>query len=94
MLVIADAGLTTDPEERFGFFLGKLKSYVGAILAGVLEEDFPNVKLSDYTIELQYQTEPTEAMRQVTHVTPRGDKNNMIPIVFQPYGSDSNRAAL
>ncbi len=85
VLVIADAGVTVSPEKRFELLLDKLKSYVNAIMIGSLRKDFPAAEPRDYTIEYLYQNEPTEQMRLVTHVTPHGDRKNMISVVFRAF---------
>ncbi len=89
-LVITDAGITTDPEERMKLFMEKLKTYVGFIMSPRFKTDYPNIQPKDVSISVVCKNPPTEKMAAITQVTPRGDRENQIAIEFSGFrGSEA-----
>lgn len=84
-LVITDAGLTTDPQERFAKLIAKLKAYVGYVMGKSFQDDHPGMSTQDVMIVVMCKTPPTEQMQEITQVTPSGDPHNSIPVVFQVF---------
>lgn len=84
-LIITDAGITTDPEERYNKFVAKLKTYVGYVMGSEFKEDYPGKGPGDVTIRLISQTPPTEKMKAITSVTPRGDRDNVIRVEYEEF---------
>jgi hypothetical protein len=83
MMVITDAGVTTDPQERLEKLIAKLRSYVGYIMSDNFKKEYPGVKPKNVTIKVICQNEPTEQMKQIDKVMPHGDRENMIPIKYE-----------
>src|SRR4051812_22127140 len=81
-LVITDAGITTDPAERYNLFVQKVKAYVNCILNGQFDSMFPGLKPSDFFILLQSANPATPQMLNIKEVTPRGRPEDKIEIRF------------
>ncbi len=85
-LVITDAGVTTDCEERMNLFVAKLRTYVAYITSEEFRAEYPSIRPNDVTICLVTRNPPTEQMSAITHVTPTGDKDNRIAVQFEMFG--------
>jgi hypothetical protein len=85
VLVITDAGVTTDPAQRMDCLMKKLKAYVSAIVSGGLTDDYPNHTAKDFKIRVVCTRRPTSEMANISRVTPRGDLDNAIPVEFEEY---------
>ena len=90
VLVITDAGVTTDPEERYALFMEKLKTYVAAIMSGELAKDLPASSSGDYQIRVMCVLPPTEEMLAVQAIKPRGENIDAILVEFEifSFGDD------
>ncbi|MEM9554759.1 MAG: DUF6572 domain-containing protein [Acidobacteriota bacterium] len=82
LLVITDAGLIDDPEERYAALTAKLRAYVTYAVAGQLAEEFPDVPLSDVVIRVVCAVPPTPEMEEITSVQPRDEPDKAIPVEF------------
>lgn len=71
-LVITDAGVTTDPQERNDLFMQKLGLYVSMITGDDLKDDFPNHSPWDFEIQVVCANEPTPEMLAISSVKPKG----------------------
>ncbi|MBS3134580.1 hypothetical protein J4214_05095 [Candidatus Woesearchaeota archaeon] len=71
-LEIVDAGVTKDPEKRYGSLIQKLANYVGYTMSNEFKKDFPNNKPADVIIRVACASEPTDKMKQVVQVGPPG----------------------
>ena len=85
ILVIMDAGITTDPAQRLQCLTAKLKAYVSGIFNGSLEDNYPNHTAKDFKIRVVCVTRPTPEMAQIAHVTPSGDPANRMPVEFEEF---------
>ncbi|HEV2293182.1 MAG TPA: DUF6572 domain-containing protein [Tepidisphaeraceae bacterium] len=84
-LVIVDAGVTTDPDERYGAFLAKLRSYVKYVLSEDFSSAYPDVQTHGVTISVMCKAPPTDQMAAVEQVTPRGDPAKAIKVEFEMF---------
>ena len=82
-LIITDAGLTIDSQERLNKLITKLKSYVGYIVSNEFKKEYSDIKPKDVIIKVVCKNEPTEQMKQITRIMPHGDKENMIQVEFE-----------
>jgi len=81
-LVIVDMGTIKDPQERFRALVEKLRAYVTFVMSNQFKKHFPKAKPKDVTILVVCKTEPTEDMKRIFKVMPRGDKKNMISVKY------------
>ena len=92
-LVITDAGVTTDPEDRLERLLAKLSAYVGYVMSPDFQADHPGVAVRDVGITVMCRLPPTPQMAGITQVTPRGDAANAIAVEFSVFqGRDGAEA--
>src|SRR6478672_6308531 len=82
-LVITDAGITTDPEQRYELFLKKVQGYVSCILSGQFDSTDPGRKPSDFYILLTSVNPATPQMQLIKAVTPRGRPQDAIEVRFE-----------
>jgi hypothetical protein len=88
-LVIADAGLITDPQQRFETFIRKLKAYVGYAISPDFKKDHPQHDIKDVQILVMCKIPPTDEMMKIKQVTPHGQHDQAIDVLFQVFpGSD------
>ncbi len=83
LLIITDAGLTTDPEERLELLQAKLKAYVAYAIGPEFSEDYPNVDCSKVGLHVICNTEPTEEMKDITAVCARTDRSYEFPLTYE-----------
>lgn len=88
MLVITDAGITTDPDRRFALFLANIETCLAYATSDRLAKDHPGKSLADVRIRLMCTNPPTEQMQQLTSVSPANQKDHQIPISIEvvPFG--------
>jgi hypothetical protein len=82
-LVITDAGITTDPGDRFAKLIEKLKTYISYITDQSFKGEYPHVSLADINILVMCKTPPTEQMLQIEKVTPKGKPQESIPVIYR-----------
>lgn len=85
MLVITDAGITTNPDERFNMLIEKLKTYVAYVMSEDFKKEYSGLTLNDINILIMCKIPPTEQMRQITKVTPKGEPEKAISVIFQVF---------
>lgn len=89
-LIITDAGMVEDDQERMALLLAKLRTYAAYVTSSQFASDLPNVPPDRVTIKVMCRTEPSAEMRQVRAVrakAPDGAEALAIPVefeVFQP----------
>ncbi len=81
-LVVTDAGVTTEPRERFEKLLSKLKTYVNWVLSDDFKKDYAGVKPRNVTITVLCANEPTPQMKQLSAIMPKGDRENAIKVNY------------
>ncbi len=82
-LVITDAGITTNPDERFQRLIMKIQSYVNYVMSDSFKKEYPKIKPKDVIIRVICKNEPTDQMKQVENVGPKGDKENRISVTYE-----------
>lgn len=82
-LGLTDAGVTTDPKERFKKLMVKLGVYVNFIMNKQFKKEYPGVKPKNVIIKVICANEPTKEMRQLDKVMPHGDRENMIKVEYE-----------
>ncbi|PQV62398.1 hypothetical protein B1R32_1401 [Abditibacterium utsteinense] len=87
VLVLTDAGVTSDPEARNALFMEKLKTYMGAIMSGDLTDQFPAASPRNYEIRVMCTLPPTEEMLAIRSMSPKGDPRNAVPVEFEIFGA-------
>jgi hypothetical protein len=85
MLVITDAGITSDAEQRLGYFVAKLRTYLGYILSDEFTAEHPKHKPTDVVIRVMCAQPPSAQMQGMTRITPAERKDLSIPIEFQHF---------
>lgn len=85
MLVITDAGITADPDQRFALLLAKLGSYVGYVVSEDFSRSHPKHKPADVVIRIMCAQPPSTKMQGLTQVSPSGRKDLSIPVEFQVF---------
>ncbi len=92
-LVIIDAGLTTDPRERFDKLVDKLKTYVDYAASDEFKKKYPSIKAKNITIKVMCKNEPTGEMKGVSQSMLRGKAKNTIPVKYEKanYKSDYSK---
>ena len=86
-LVITDAGLIDDPDDRFQALLAKLGAYGHYVQSGALAEDAPDAE--SVGVVVMCRVPPTDAMRGVEAVrTPGGE----VPVRFEVFGGRDGTA--
>jgi hypothetical protein len=83
-LVLTDAGVTTDPEERNALFAQKIRTYAQAIFSGILVEDNPEFSPEKCQIRVICSTQPTPEMLKFSAIRPRDAREEKpIPVEFE-----------
>ena len=80
-LIIVDGGVA-DPQKRFQLLAAKLKTYVNHVMSDEFRKEHPGVTPKNVTIMVFCETEPTEQMKQIVQVSPAGDRENSISVVY------------
>lgn len=83
VLVITDAGITTDPEERKACLIAKLHAYASALGSPEFQQQFPEYKQS--TIRVACANPPDEGIRGMSRITvrPQAQEPFDIPLEFE-----------
>lgn len=85
LLVITDAGITVDAEQRFALLLAKLRTYVGYILSDEFSRAHSKHKPSDVVIRIMCAQPPSPQMQGLTQISPSGRKDLAIPVEIQVF---------
>ncbi len=89
VLIITDAGITTDPPERRSLYQEKLKAYVNYVISEEFTQDYPEVPRDKVSILAVCKTPPDEQLAAITRVNPRGDASLSIPVSFQLFDDEA-----
>jgi len=88
-LVVMDAGLTEDPEERYQHLIEKLKVYLFYLTKGDFKKDHPDRTATDTQIRVMCKLPPTDKMSQMSAVRNPDNPSEVVVIVFQHFpGAD------
>lgn len=85
VLVIADAGITTDPDRRLDMLDTKLRNYGVAIASVRFRQEYP---AADHArIEVNCQNPPTDKMKSIQQITVRhpDGKEQQVPVSFKVF---------
>ena len=93
-LVIADAGLTPDPKERLEKLLSKLRTYVGFVIGPDFKKDYPEHNIKDVQILVMCKIPPSEEMKKIKQVTPHGEHEKAIDVLFQVFPGSAEPTAV
>ncbi len=83
VLVITDAGVTTDPGERYDLLLKKLGSYVNYAFSADFAQTYPGITPDKVIIRVICATPPTEMMQQIFNVGKRSERPERITVEFE-----------
>jgi hypothetical protein len=83
LLVITDAGVTRDPDERFSLLLPKLTTYLRYVFSDAFASDHPEQKPEAVTIKVVCATPPTEQMKGVTEAKHPAHQGLAVPVLFE-----------
>ncbi len=84
-LVIMDAGITEDPEERLGFLMDKLKCYLYYLCAGDFKKDHPGQTAGDADILVMCRVPPTKKMAEISAIQNPENADEPISISFEHF---------
>jgi hypothetical protein len=88
-LVIMDAGLTEEPDERYGHLINKLRTYVAYATSSQFREKFPDVSTGDVSILVMCRIPPTEKMENTTSIARADSQDEKISISYRHFpGAD------
>lgn len=84
-LVITDAGITTDPDQRYRKLIEKTATYLQYAFGPQLREDFPTLGPGDVSILVLCRLPPTEPMQALDRVSLAGDPTQGLDVAFQMF---------
>lgn len=84
-LVIMDAGLTEDPDERYGHLINKLRTYVAYATSSTLQEKYPDVSPDRISFLVMCRIPPTQKMESTTTIARADDQDRMFPISYRHF---------
>ena len=82
-LAIVEAELTADQDERFQKLITKIKTYANYIMGDDFKKKYPNTKPKDVVIKVVCNNEPSDQMKQIENIGPKGDIENRISVVYE-----------
>lgn len=82
-MVIVDAGTARDDEDRYQQLLAKLRTYLGFAVSQSFRDNNPGMRLADVTVRVVCAVPPTDKMRQIVFVGPKGDRVNRMRVRFE-----------
>lgn len=82
-LYIVDDGTISDEVERYTALTRKLGTYIGFVIGDEFFQAYPNTRTDDVLIRVLCKRPPNSAMLEMKAVTPRGDRLNRVPVVFE-----------
>ncbi len=83
ILGITDAGITTDPQQRFNLLVANVRTCIAYILGDEFERDHPGQSASDAGICVLCANPPTEQMKKLSTVRPTSRPDLVIPVQFE-----------
>lgn len=84
LLIITDAGITENAEERASLFKQKLLTYATYLDSPEFESDHPGMSRDRVSIKVMYRTPPPAEMQRVTSVTMRST-SLAVPVEFEHF---------
>jgi hypothetical protein len=82
-LVITDAGLTTDPAQRFALFRQKVINYCTAVIEGEFKQDYPDLSTPDFYIKVISELPPTPEMLAMSVVGSKSRPEHRMEVYFE-----------
>ncbi len=79
-LVVTDAGVTTDPDQREQLFVAKIRNYMGFLLSDEFTKRFPDVRRDKVRFLVMTRLPPTPQMKEISTVQAGG---LAVAVVFQ-----------
>lgn len=93
-LVIMDAGITEDPEQRFTHFIEKLKAYVYYVIEGDFKKDYPEKTQNEVRFLVMCRLPPTDRMTKLSRLSNPEKPEEGFPIIYRQFsGSDDTPTA-
>lgn len=89
---IVDAGITTEPEERYQCLIEKLRTYLGFIMSPDFATQHPGVQRSAVKIRVMSRTQPTPKMAEIRQIRSRTTPPFEIPVLFELSPSSDARS--
>jgi hypothetical protein len=90
-LVIMDAGLTEDPDERYGHLINKLRTYVAYSTSSKFRADYPDVTPDKISFLVMCRIPPTEKMKNTTTIARADNKDETFTISYRHFpGADGD----
>ena len=90
-LIITDAGITVEPQERFEKLRTKLANYVRYVGSEAFRTNHPGVSPETVSIQVISKNEPTEQMRQIEFVASDAAPAIRVPVSFQVLSEETMR---
>ncbi|HEX4954151.1 MAG TPA: hypothetical protein VF017_12235 [Thermoanaerobaculia bacterium] len=82
-LVITDAGITTDPDQRYRKLIEKAATYLEYAFGPDFRKDFPELAPADASILVLCRLPPTPPMQALDRVTLAADPTKGLGVTFQ-----------
>jgi hypothetical protein len=89
-LMIFDAGITTEPEERYAHLVEKLKAYAYYVVKGDFKKDFPGKSIDDVAIRVMCRLPPTEQMTQFDWLPNPDNEAEWLMIHYEHFPGDDD----
>lgn len=90
-LVVMDAGLTEDPDERYDHLINKLRSYVAYATSLEFREKYPYASTDNVSILVMCRIPPTEKMLNTTAIARADNQEEMLQIHYRHFpGADAD----
>ncbi len=82
-LLIIDAGVSGDEEQRYYLLTQKLITYANYVASGQYEAELSGVPVSNLTIRVVGRTPPNQSMQIVNSIATRDEPVIRIPVVLE-----------
>jgi len=93
-LVIMDAGLTEDPDERYGHLINKLRTYVAYSTSAKFKEEYPDITPDKVSFLVMCRIPPTEKMENTTTISRADNQEEKFTINYRYFpGADGDSEA-
>jgi len=90
-LVIMDAGLTENPDERYDHLMNKLRTYVAFATSSKFQEKYPGVTPERISFLVMCRIPPTEKMEKTTTIARADNPSEHFQITYRHFpGADGN----
>lgn len=87
-LVIMDAGLTENPDERFGHLMNKLRTYVAHASSPTFQEEYPDLTPGKVGFLVMCRRPPTEKMAHTTTIARADNQDEKFIISYRHFPGD------